>query len=690
MAGFAGLDPEFDTRLRALATAAREAGYDPRLTSGYRSPQDQARAIDSVSRNVNGRPASMVEFSRGIPGYAAPVGGSRHQDGVAADWGTGPALQWMRENAPRYGVSFPAGLAKTDPVHSELDNKFYGPVQDPRAREGVAVPLFDTGKPGNPAPIRPTPSASAPSAPSAPQQASTSTGAPAPMVMPQQEPGGLMGLLKGFQGAISSPLFQGGAGMYSAASQGKDIGTAFLANGEAASRASKNQLEQAKAEREMQSQQMQEQLFNSLGQGGNAPAWAASLPAGALDLAKALGPQAGSQLLTQLVMSQPQREESAARLKIAQNADSRAAELQPLQVAQLARKDVLPVEQEMLAAGIVRGSPEWNETIRRKLPGGSPIDQLTSNIVKNMQPTQPAPAQPIPPMLQPQSFTPQAPGQPDPNLQLTAGPQSNAPAPQPGGPPQAVQDLVETPYGKMTQDQARQMAGVLALDKRDAASKLIMDSLDKQQLGKEAANENDKKELAAIDGLQRARRIAAGFKPEWQTFEGMAKQYGVSWLDSFDSIRGKLPKETTADFVSYTLYKRDASANLTQGIKDATGAAMGVEEAKRITKGLPDPDKDSPAQFAAKLAGTIRDYEATIARTRYLRLNGFKGQPWDPGSKPGDKAERDLPISQFFRMIDQDGDNIAKQIKAKNPQASDTDVQQAVKQQLRAKYGVDA
>jgi hypothetical protein len=143
----ASLDPEFDRRLRGLLTGAQSSGQRLSVTSGSRRAADQARAINSVSRNVLGRPASFMEYSRGIKGYAAPIGGSMHQRGLAADL-AGPGLGWAHGNAANYGLRFPPALAKTDPIHLEIDPKAMGPFQDPRDMEGVnpvAVPASKGG-----------------------------------------------------------------------------------------------------------------------------------------------------------------------------------------------------------------------------------------------------------------------------------------------------------------------------------------------------------------------------------------------------------------------------------------------------------------------------------------------------------------------------------------------------------------
>ena len=127
------------------------------------------------------------------------------------------------------------------------------------------------------------------------------TGAP-PMADPYrpQPRGGFLGLIDALQGGMGSPLFQSGAAMYSAASQGKDIGTGFMMGGEAAGRAAKSQADQARMQRETMAQQQRDQMWQQL-TSGQTPAWASNLPAGTLDLARALGPDAGATLISQMI-----------------------------------------------------------------------------------------------------------------------------------------------------------------------------------------------------------------------------------------------------------------------------------------------------------------------------------------------------------------------------------------------------
>jgi hypothetical protein len=312
--------------------------------------------------------------------------------------------------------------------------------------------------------------------------------------------------------------------------------------------------------------------------------------------------------------------------------------------------------------GLQRGTPEFNAFV---ISGTySAPDPIMQSIAEKLRGN----AQPAPSPIRPQSYNSQegAPG-----VVLT----------QAGGQPQQTPPMVNIPgMGQMPKDQAETLGLGLALKGKGDAGKMVMDGINADRLGKEAANENDKKALAAVEGLQRIRTIASGFKPEWLTYENKAKQYGISWADSFEATRKKIPPDMLKDHVEYTMFKRDAISNLTQGIKDATGAAMGIQEEARIRAGLPDPEKDGPTAFEAKFKGAAREYGLTIARTQYLRRNGFQGD--------GNAAAMALPIGQFSQMIQQRTNQLQQQILQQNPQADPAQIQQAVKQGLQAEFGL--
>ena len=92
----------------------------------------------------------------------------------------------------------------------------------------------------------------------------------------------------------------------------------------------------------------------------------------------------------------------------------------------------------------------------------------------------------------------------------------------------------------------------------------------------------------------------------------------------------KLTPDQKSQLTNYTQFTQDSIRELNQYIVDITGAAMGTgEEADRIKKGMPNVgsgllDGDSPTQFAAKLANTMKDLRTVEARLQYIKNNGLK------------------------------------------------------------------
>lgn len=370
MTGWGLLDPEYDTRVRALGAAAQDAGYDPKIVSGFRSQQDQARAIDSVARSVYGRPASFMDYSRGIPGYAAPVGGSEHQKGLATDWADNGALPWLRQNAPRFGVRFPESLAKTDPVHSELDSKFYGPVQDPNDRAAAVASASGDAE------AQPGGFYGQPQPQTAPQTRMALGGPPAPtggQRMPESSSGTGWGLLDGLVSGMQSPLFQSGAAMVAAGSQGLNPGAGFLAGSEAAGKASQQALLLAKQKRELEQMQLRDQLWRDITAGNN-PTWAKGLPEGTIDMARALGPDAGANLITTMMTKNADRDLDLRRLAMQEQADRRSAALQEAQLAQAKSQTPQWRMENYAQFGIKPNTQEWRQfVVNGTIPGKSDI-----------------------------------------------------------------------------------------------------------------------------------------------------------------------------------------------------------------------------------------------------------------------------------------------------------------------------
>ena len=144
----------------------------------------------------------------------------------------------------------------------------------------------------------------------------------------QAEQPGFLGLLSD---SMMSPLFQMGAGVFGAASDGKNIGAGLMQGGQAAQRAQAMQLQSAEAKRKLAAQAQMRGLWGNLATLGLPPEQTAALTA--------LGPEAGAPLLTQLIQAKAERE--------LLNAD-------PLRKAQVAKAqadiDMLPTERRLREA----------------------------------------------------------------------------------------------------------------------------------------------------------------------------------------------------------------------------------------------------------------------------------------------------------------------------------------------------
>lgn len=144
-----GLDPRLSSAWGAFSNAAREAGHEITVNSGFRSPDHQARIIADNWHKFDLNPADRDKWlsdvkamgpveagrkwegvftnaKRTIDGSGAPFrnwialpGSSQHQRGMALDlaYSTPEARQWAHQNAQDFGMTFPLS---NEPWHIEL------------------------------------------------------------------------------------------------------------------------------------------------------------------------------------------------------------------------------------------------------------------------------------------------------------------------------------------------------------------------------------------------------------------------------------------------------------------------------------------------------------------------------------------------------------------------------------------
>jgi hypothetical protein len=138
--------------------------------------------------------------------------------------------------------------------------------------------------------------------------------------------------------------------------------------------------------------------------------------------------------------------------------------------------------------------------------------------------------------------------------------------------------------------------------------------------------------INAQAGIDRLAGVRTGFDPRWLTYKGQFSQY-------VNSIRSKA---AGFPFVS------------NRYITEITGAAMGVEEAKRIVSTMPSLD-DDPQSFQTKLDRVEERLKLVLARSVYTQRNGIKFDA--------------IPIDQMKSIMNRRGDEIYRQ---KLAQTNDT------------------
>jgi hypothetical protein len=130
------LRPETQDFLESRSGAARVEGVRPefaeRLTQAakdYEAATGGKARFESLKRTTDEQAELYRKYTHGQGGLAAPPGQSRHERGEAGDIPDGPFLDWMHQNAGRYGLEFLKGDAlKNDAGHIQLAAEFSNPL----------------------------------------------------------------------------------------------------------------------------------------------------------------------------------------------------------------------------------------------------------------------------------------------------------------------------------------------------------------------------------------------------------------------------------------------------------------------------------------------------------------------------------------------------------------------------------
>lgn len=197
--------------------------------------------------------------------------------------------------------------------------------------------------------------------------------------------------------------------------------------------------------------------------------------------------------------------------------------------------------------------------------------------------------------------------------------------------------------------------------------------------GKPAQNLLEENYLKANEGYARLQGINNDFRPEFQQLGTRWSTLATAWKDKAGINVDPAERQMLQD---YSAYRADTIDNLTKYIQEATGAAMGVQEGQRITKGIPNPgqglfDGDSPIEFQSKMNATMKRLASVQARMAYARANGLD-----------QKQMLAVPLDDMPKMINKKGNELREQYKAQNPGISQNALNEMVKSRLRQEFGL--
>jgi hypothetical protein len=372
------------------------------------------------------------------------------------------------------------------------------------------------------------------------------------------------------------------------------------------------------------------------------------------------------------------RKPEAADVRVVGNSLLRVAPNGQPQVLYTAPEKSNPIDTMIMERLGGRGQPQQPQTAQgprpvapgyQPMPQGGPRIQQQSNVGGDVMPGG------VTRVSDPQGMPPQMPAQ--------------APAPS---------RMIETPYGPMSEPEARELGGMMLLRPQFAqAGRAILDSIGPQGnptgLQKPTITNVEEKQFNATEKLARLEGIRQTFDPKYLTGLEQAKQFGLSWQAW---ITGKLPPEQEKERSEYVRWQRRTIENVNATIKEITGAAMAVQEAERIRMQEPDL-KNDPVQFKTLLDDTLNAQRLAIARYNFIRKNGLGGQPVNgplavdgKTTELGNRVMQELPLERMNGIIQERKTQIGREVIQQNPGVGMDKLAPVIRQKLRAELGIDA
>jgi hypothetical protein len=246
-------------------------------------------------------------------------------------------------------------------------------------------------------------------------------------------------------------------------------------------------------------------------------------------------------------------------------------------------------------------------------------------------------------------------------------------------------NMIDTPFGKMTREDAQQLGGAMLLDpRRHAAGKAILDSLQGggSQLSKPAETQLDERTISAASTLGRLQEIRKRNNPRFQQIPDKLKMTGLSWGAAMGA---PISPEMRKDLSEFAKYRVAAFDNFNQLLKELSGTAVSAQELARQKIVQPNPgegifDGDDPVTFEAKMDQGEKISRSAIARMNFMRSRGIQFNK--------DTAEQFLRLEDVPRAMDERGAQIEQELKRANPTADPTSIEREALNRVRKEFGI--
>jgi len=202
--------------------------------------------------------------------------------------------------------------------------------------------------------------------------------------------------------------------------------------------------------------------------------------------------------------------------------------------------------------------------------------------------------------------------------------------------------------------------------------------------GKATRTDLEKSLIGSAASISRLNDIEAGFRPEYLQ---AAPRFSAAWSAIKEKGGANLSPGDRRFLENFSTWSRSAIEEVNSYIQEKTGAAMGVQEAARLTKGIPNPgtglfDGDSPSQFWSKLQGVLKQAKMVEARSLYALRNGL--------TLMGANGEPVIPLSAMPKIMDERGAALEVELRRQNPKISPKEMRTQVLRRLGEEFGISS